>query len=292
MKMMVHVRMHGSCHDCDGNCVADADGDLICDEFEIPGCTDETATNFDGSATDDDGSCIACTDNSVMLSMFDSYGDGWNGATFSMTDGTNSYSSDGITSYSDFDYEYFCVPTGCYDIIVGGGNYDYEISFIIGDFAVTFGTFSDVSIGGANCDPVFGCTDATASNFNPEATDDDGSCEYAVFGCTDETADNYNADATDDDGSCVYTVLGCTDPTADNFDPLANADDGSCTFCSDFSAVLIDNADVSEVGASDGYVQATGQGGSSNYDVQVFDANGAQQNPFALAAGMMYGSGF
>ena len=281
----------GSCtyadagYDCDGNCVADADGDLICDEFEIPGCTDETATNFDGSATDDDGSCIACTDNSVMLSMFDSYGDGFNCYNFSMTDGTNSYSSDGITSYSDFDYEYFCVPTGCYDIIVGGGNYDYEISFIIGDFAGTFGTFSDVSIGGANCDPVFGCTDATASNFNPEATDDDGSCEYAVFGCTDETADNYNADATDDDGSCVYTVLGCTDPAADNFDPLANADDGSCTFCSDFSAVLIDNADVSEVGASDGYVQATGQGGSSNYDVQVFDANGAQQNPFALAAG-------
>ena len=200
---------NGSCtyaeegYDCDGNCLADADGDLICDEFEIPGCTDETATNYDSSATDDDGSCIACSDNSLMLSMYDAFGDGWNGATVSMTDGTNTYSSDGITSYSDFDYEYLCVPTGCYEITVGGGDYDYEISFIIGDFAGTFGTFSDVSIGGANCDPVFGCTDAAASNCNPEATDDDGSCEYAVFGCTDETADNYNVDATEDDGSCI-----------------------------------------------------------------------------------------
>lgn len=72
-----------------------------------------------------------------------------------------------------------------------------------------------------------GCTDATACNFNPIATVDDGSCEYPddffdcegnclndadgdgvcdeleVPGCTDVTACNYNADATDEDGSCV-----------------------------------------------------------------------------------------
>ena len=53
----------GSCtyadagYDCDGNCLADADGDGICDEFEIDGCTDATACNYDDEATDDDGSC-------------------------------------------------------------------------------------------------------------------------------------------------------------------------------------------------------------------------------------------
>ena len=41
-------------------------------------------------------------------------------------------------------------------------------------------------------------------------------------------ADNYNPDATVDDGSCEY--LGCTDPLAENYDMSANVDDGSCTY--------------------------------------------------------------
>ena len=44
--------------DCDGNCLADADGDGVCDEFEVAGCTDATACNYDADATDDDGSCL------------------------------------------------------------------------------------------------------------------------------------------------------------------------------------------------------------------------------------------
>ena len=47
--------------DCDGECLNDADGDGVCDEDEIPGCTDELANNYDASATDDDGSCTGCT---------------------------------------------------------------------------------------------------------------------------------------------------------------------------------------------------------------------------------------
>ena len=52
--------------DCDGNCLADADGDGVCDEFEVEGCTDQSALNFDSTATDSDDSCIyevlGCTD--------------------------------------------------------------------------------------------------------------------------------------------------------------------------------------------------------------------------------------
>ena len=44
--------------DCDGNCINDTDGDGICDELEIPGCTDPEANNYNPFATDDDGSCI------------------------------------------------------------------------------------------------------------------------------------------------------------------------------------------------------------------------------------------
>jgi hypothetical protein len=35
----------------------DFDGDGICDEFEVTGCTYEEACNYDSDATDDDGSC-------------------------------------------------------------------------------------------------------------------------------------------------------------------------------------------------------------------------------------------
>ena len=54
-------------YDCDGNCLIDTDLDGICDEFEVEGCTDSIATNFNPLATDDDGSCEylqieGCTD--------------------------------------------------------------------------------------------------------------------------------------------------------------------------------------------------------------------------------------
>ena len=45
-------------YNCDGSCVIDTDGDGVCDEFEIAGCTDIEAENYDETATDDDGSCV------------------------------------------------------------------------------------------------------------------------------------------------------------------------------------------------------------------------------------------
>ena len=81
--------------------------------------------------------------------------------------------------------------------------------------------------------PVLGCTDPDATNFNPNATQDDGSCTYPVPGCTNPVATNYNPLATVDDGSCVFPpdpVPGCTDPDAINYNPNATTDDGSCTY--------------------------------------------------------------
>ena len=46
--------------DCDGVCLNDADGDGVCDEAEVAGCTDETACNYDETATDENGSCDYC----------------------------------------------------------------------------------------------------------------------------------------------------------------------------------------------------------------------------------------
>jgi len=49
-----------------------------------------------------------------------------------------------------------------------------------------------------------------------------------VLGCTDPAASNFNPLANQDDGSCTYP--GCTDSLATNFDPAANLDDSSCTY--------------------------------------------------------------
>ena len=84
--------------------------------------------------------------------------------------------------------------------------------------------------------PVLGCTDPSAENYDPLATEDDGGCIYPpppVSGCTDVEADNFDPQATEDDGSCTYpdvAVPGCTDTTATNHDPQATEDDGSCVF--------------------------------------------------------------
>ena len=77
---------------------------------------------------------------------------------------------------------------------------------------------------------VLGCTDPAASNHDPTATEDDGSCTYPaepVLGCTDVNATNYNAAANEDDGTCRYA----TNPE----DPCAAV---SCDACPDGWTVL------------------------------------------------------
>lgn len=118
--------------------------------------------------------------------------------------------------------------------------------------------------------PVPGCTDKEAWNYDPGATEDNGSCvakcpyndtlpitspdckapPEPVPGCTDKDAWNYDPAATEDNGSCVAKcpyndtlpitspdcvappepIEGCTDDRATNYDPTATEDDGSCLF--------------------------------------------------------------
>jgi len=108
---------------------------------------------------------------------------------------------------------------------------------------------------------VLGCTDMTATNYDPDANcSDPDACMYdtTVDGCTDPCDPAYNPDSTNedlcegystacntdctrgdlevwDDASCscvvdVVTVLGCTNSNAINYDEDANCDDDSCEY--------------------------------------------------------------
>ncbi|MDA8696095.1 hypothetical protein N9L83_04005, partial [Flavobacteriales bacterium] len=102
-------------------------------------------------------------------------------------------------------------------------------------------------------DEVSGCTSSDADNYNPLATDDDGSC--LISGCTDSEAQNYNANATEDNGSCEFLIVGtqgCTYDDAENFDAAATLDDGSCEFdCSGGGGCAYDTDGNGLIGSAD-----------------------------------------
>jgi len=91
-----------------------------------------------------------------------------------------------------------------------------------------FDEFSSQGIGFSDSFTIstFGCTDPTATNYDANATVDDGSCVECVYGCMETWADNYDSNATCDDGSCVAD--GCTDRSSINYNPNATSDDGTC----------------------------------------------------------------
>ena len=232
----------------------------------ILGCTDEVASNYDPAATEDDGTCDYCDavtvnfsvdagnvvssdyDNVVVNGSFANW-NGW-GVTLTDEDGDGVYTGS-TTVEANVVHEYVHALTGPADGWSGWGVIGYA---------------------------------PEACQLGVSETTGDASPNYYFSGDCGEVIDLPTV-CFGECTECVVDVPGCTDASADNFDPNATVDDGSCTFCSSFEAVLLGTSDASAAGSSDGSVQATGQGGSNNYDVTVVDGDGVPQNPFALAAG-------
>ena len=85
---------------------------------------------------------------------------------------------------------------------------------------------------------------AAASNYDPMATIDDGSCEpepEPIEGCTDSDAENYDPEAEIDDGSCEYeeepSVEDCSVAIENHYRGHANNDQYSDTMIVAFKVV-------------------------------------------------------
>jgi hypothetical protein len=184
------------------------------------GCMDNAAINFDPMATTDDGSCEYCNgEGSALASLYICTFSNGNQVELQIVDdeGNEIYYAYGLGN-SAIVYASVCLLPGvCYTanmINNTGANGWYNGYFwinlngiqIINDELDAGAQFQSVqfSIDGT-CGPLFGCTDPSATNYDPAATSDNGSCIYPVWGCTDSIAINFNPSASEDDGSCVYS---------------------------------------------------------------------------------------
>lgn len=140
---------------CQGGCAADSDGDGVCDAFEVAGCQDDAACNFDAAATDA-GTC------DYPVAGYDCAGN-----CLADTDG------DGVCD--DFEV------VGCQD--ASACNFNAAATdagtceFPEAGYDCAGDCLTDTD-GDGVCDAfeVPGCTNELASNFDPAATDNDGSC--------------------------------------------------------------------------------------------------------------------
>lgn len=216
-----------------------------CDYFSCLGCTDQTACNYDPAALYNDGSCefnsclqYGCTfDTACNFDPEATLNDG--SCDFSSCVGCMNPDATNFDPDATIDSGQCTIP-GC--VISTACNYNPEAT--VSDGSCEFGSCTGcMNATACNYDASATLPDASscvfpATHYDCEGlcladSDGDGICDpLEIAGCTDPAATNYNPAATDDDGSCGDDGLGCVIPSACNYDPTANVNDGSCEFSS------------------------------------------------------------
>ena len=127
-----------------------------------------------------------CNDNLVYMNMYDSWGDGWNDAIYTFTDAAGMDVATGTLTEGSLGTDEHCLVSGVYTLVVGGGDFDNEISWSITDadgVELTSGMAGVYSVG-INVEVVYGCMDPEAENYDPDASADNGTCYYEGDSCS------------------------------------------------------------------------------------------------------------
>ena len=179
-----------------GTCLLEYTIDSVCFD-PIYGCMDPDALNYNPEATQDDGSCeyqIECDLNTVNIIISTQ---SWSNEIYWSLFNADSVSVASGNGYSINNSEYlsqWCLEDGCYTFAMydtfGDGWNGGSFEIILDGETLAFGTLNSGNFGSVDfginqegcvqAPPVYGCTDPEALNYNPDATHDDGSCQFEL----------------------------------------------------------------------------------------------------------------
>ncbi len=168
--------------------------DWLACTYNCQGCMDPLADNYDPNALVDNGTCCY----SQYTVQYE--GIGYWYITNDFTYYTNSGENQGINTA--------CLEDGCYFVGIYLTQPDMYFSVTNPDGEIILEGYTDETgngFGYISINPIPGCTDPNACNFDTEANCNDYSlCSYSCYGCSDTEAENYNPEVIYDNGTCCY----------------------------------------------------------------------------------------
>ncbi len=230
-------------------------------EYDVPGCMIEGTTNYNADATVDDKSCrwYACLNSGYeeydadLLQVIQEYAN-TNGGTIAdyhtsrcetenpvygcTKEGADNYSASATLDDGS------CSWSACLNQLYK--EYDQSLAELIQAY-IEEHDGSEENNHSNTCKElkdIYGCTSPSAMNNDPDATADNGSCQWSA--CLDPLYEEFSAELEvaitsyasvhgediesyfSNSCSVLKPVYGCMESSAENTDPLATRDDGSC----------------------------------------------------------------